>query len=462
MNISISQPRQKSTYKNIFPQIVEKSLLEHRKQATRENIKYFLNYLFTKMYQEKGRWIDVPKQTMLFYFPKNYQDKLQWLKDKNIVGCDDSYSTDARFCKSYTLTDKFLRLWLDPAVLSEYLCLLETPNPGRFGVSLETSVEPSTLQDGEGRSQESKLTNNTNQPSSSTSSLLSTNVATIPDGLLSTNVTTFPTTLPTENPSRFSVDIDKLKKVLPTLFPRLSRQEYNKQEIIAYHIQMNRLLRVVRGEMNESVSEKNGRHYDNVTMLQREIRACLLLNGQPYVGDVDLKCSAGSITTQLFKEVIPNAEMVFLEDLLRRPDTWIHLGNEAGIKGDKDKIKEKWNLFLMGCQRKNIGNQIYSLMRKHAPVFVSLLDAYKDVPDSNLSNDTNRIESSILHSQELKERLSGVSCHIIHDGIMFFGNKPAKQLMKGIARYILDEFQAKHGLRLSITVETTNGEKEII
>ena len=396
-------PTEKSNNNCDWPEYVELLLLEHRQLPTRNNIKSFLNLLFSKTYKGNSRWVEIHNKASHALLGGKYPSILDWMLRKHWIESDDHYITNLK-SKSYILTDSFLKLWI------------EKPR---------------------GENNSGKQT----QCLMSLQSLQSFSIMNPP------------------SQCRFGFDLEALKELLPTVYPSLFNGLYKRSEVIGFHVQLNILYYLLGGQFNEVVSEKNHRHYDNVTMLQRDIRACLTLDGKKYVGDVDLKCSAGLISIGMFQDQIPENEMQFLENMLRSPDTWIILGKEAGVK-TKDQTKSLWNTFLMGQIEHNKWNSINRYMKKHVPVFVALLDIYKSL--HNISNETNKIEASILHSEGLKKLLAGQSYHIIHDGVMFFGETLDVDVMRKVAKYILDGFFREHGMKMSITVEVRGLEKEIM
>lgn len=359
------------------------------------------------MYQENSRWVEIHNKASHALLGGKYPSIIHWLLSKKWIDCNNHYITNLK-SKSYSLTDSFLKVWIVEKQVGE-------TNSGKQIQCLN-----------------------------SLQSLLSLNSFSIMN----------PPSL-----SKFGLDFEALKQALPTVYPSIFNGIYKRSEVISFHVQVNILYNLLAGQYHEVVSEKNHRHYDNVTMLQRDIRACLTMDGNKYVGDVDLKCSAGLISIGMLQNQIPSTEMEFLENMLRSPDTWTILGKEAGVK-TKDQTKSLWNTFLMGQIEHNKWNSINRYMRKHVPVFVSLLDIYKLL--YNLSNETNKIEASILHSDGLKKLLAGQSYHTIHDGLMFFGVKADVDLMRKVAKYILDEFFREHHMKMSISLDVRGLEKEIM
>jgi hypothetical protein len=133
----------------------------------------------------------------------------------------------------------------------------------------------------------------------------------------------------------------------------------------------------------------------------------------------------------------------------------------TGVKG-KDKLKSKFQLFLNGTERQNSFNPVYRHFTDNHPNFTELLFRYKK--GINLSNETNKVEASVMHSPELNEYLKGIGLNadIIHDCLWIYGSGKEVSIIPLAAHFILTLFKEKHNIDMVFTLELKGKPKEII
>lgn len=409
-----------------YPNTITEGIYEKYRKDKAERIIAFFDYVVTRIHSSGKRWVEIPSNTLRDYLGAiNTSGVIKSLNQWVIS--DKSYNVHTHKCKSFTLTDEFIN---ELAKFNNVGTLL------KFIESVGTNSK-----------------NNNNQSINSNSIEFNSN------NYSSILLHTYSSILcPT---SFYTIDTNKLTKAYEQIL-----EEYKNDEKEEYYIECSKqnikiqLERILQGNIKTTVSDKNGRHYDNITNLQKEIRMCLLKHTEAYLGQLDLKCCHGFIVLGLMKDKLTTAEYKKVYDLLAKIDLWNVLAAECNYP-DKETTKSKFQLFMNGSERDNQSNKVYTYFKSEHGAFTKFLFKLKD--GLNLNNEVNRIESSIMHSEGLKTYLQtlNLNCDIIHDCLWLYG-KGDKNIILSTAQQILRDFKRKYNIDMVFTLELVGKNKELI
>lgn len=403
-----------------YPDSLETELKSmFRYEYSIDNVYAFFDYLFRQMYLTGDRWIQIPWETVRGILGQSYNMILPKLT--SYINIDHSYSDIKHNCKSYTFKPKFVKFlakcntW---ANLNKYVKSisypLSTPTPGsRTENSSSESLLP-IMSLGE-----DKCYNNT-----------------------------------------YTLDLEEFKLVSRQLFD-ISHFDTILGQQATIQTTKTLLKNILTDNLNQSVSDKNGRHYNEITQLMRDFRKCIIKNTEKFVGELDLKCCHGLISLNIFRPHMTSYEFQTTFNLFKSESFWGIMMEVTGVKV-KDKVKSKFQLFMNGSLRDNGSNPIFKYFSTHHKRFTDILFQFKI--DHHFSNDINQIEASVMHSEELAEymKTNGLNADIVHDCLWLYGKGYSENNILNAAQYIIRMFKRKYGYDMVFTLEIMNKPKEII
>jgi hypothetical protein len=427
----------KNKYPNTIVEKLEK-LLKY-KQYRQHSLDLF-DYMFSKIYFNNERWVEIPRDTLWSILGKNNYIKILNALSPFIVKSKD-YSTGTEYnkpyCKSYCFTNLFISHFNDSLNWTDFVDYIKTIKSGVLVKKEEVVISSKSLNDNSSIMCPDFLDDN--------SSIM------CPDFLDDNSLET----------SIYTIDYDKITEVSKEIF---SEDKYTSKlnRIAAIQCAKTNLTNILSDNVKVSISDKNLRHHTSITLLQKELRECLLKNGKAFYGQMDLKCCHGFTTLWSMKEELSNEEFDILYNLFSNPNLWSILMDKSGIK-TKDAVKDKFQLFLNGNRRQNIGNPIYNIFIKDYTRFTEILFAVKDNKEYNHSNAMASIEASVMHSKELEAYLlsNNINCDTIHDCLWLYGDID-KQVILDTAQFILRLFKDMHHISMVFTLEIVGMDKEII
>lgn len=396
----------------------------------------FFGYIFAQMYMQNKTWVKVPYQTMEAFFPKHYYKILNKLIP--YLDIDHDYSYVKHECKSYYFKSSFIKRMSHFNTFTEFVKFIDGITSTKE-LNLSPEFKAGTLPT------ENTINNLSNQSINSSPILL------LPFLYPSSND-------PNKgNNSNYTLDNDGLTNIKTIIYDAEYTSETIKQSAI--QSTKNNLKQILMGQSTETISKKNGRHFNNITQLNKEIRKLLIKNTHKYLGEIDLKCCRGFILLNIIKPFITIQAYENVYNLLKDKNLWDNLMTYTNIK-TKDKVKSKFQLFLNGTLRDNQCNPIFKYFFDFHPTFTDLLFQLKE-NNNHLCNDTDQIEASVMHSDDLTNYIQGLNLtyDIIHDCLFIYGESNHHANVLDAASKILLLFKEKYNYQMSLSIEIKNKDK---
>jgi len=443
----------KSSLKENYPtEFISFLELNFRKQITRSNILELFNYIINQHYITGKLWIDIPYKKLVSILKGRYLSILEKLND--YLECDKVYSVSSMECMGYRVSDKFIKLYNNSNNITEFIKYIKNHMKNKTNIIPNTEQQTNTETNSIGVASGNLPENNINQINSG-SSLNSPIMSTHSFCDFSIMIHRFDS-----DQSDYTIDLDQIQSATTSLF-KLEDYKNERSLMCAVYCVKSNLSKILSGSIKTTISEKTGRHYDNITQLQKDFRLLLLKNHGKYAGQLDLKCCHGFIILNKMRSQITPDEFNNLFSLFSDINLWNRLMVVCDIDS-KDKVKSKFQLFINGDKRQNTGNKIYDYFTLNHPSFTNILFSWK-VRGYNLSNEIAKIESSVMHSTELQSyiKVSKINCDIVHDCLWLYGNV-TEDLITHTAQFVLRLFKHIYNYDMVFTLEVINKEKEII
>ena len=405
-----------------YPQEILLNLVKifnYRYSYQYDNIYEMFDYIFNRISIKSNRWIEIPDDTKRSILGQHAAKIITKLSD--YISVDNSYDagnvSGRSQCKKYTISNNFLK------IMNEFNC------PTQTTTFLIAEIKAAQIQ------KQQSIINN--QSINNNSSIMSMS-----------------------EKSEYSIDLLAINEITDILYDSVNGGRIDQKQAVIQRTK-KALKTILLGDLRNTISKKNGRHYNSITQIKKDIRKLIMKKTDKYIGQLDLKCCHGFIVLNLLKSNLSNEEYINLFELFKNPALWQDLMNLTGITS-KDKIKSKFQLFMNGSFNDNRGNILYNWFSKNHGNFTNLLNQYK--LNKNLSNEINMIEASIMHSDALNQYIEvlELNCDVVHDCLWLYGKGDINTTIGKAAQYILYLFKSVHNMDMVFTLEVEGKEKEII